>query len=409
MDKFNGVIALIKPRGLTSTDLLNLLKYHLTIARIRGMSEGEQARILKRFPEYRFCIEKNTSSEDEMSPKKKTLLERTGIVGVDVSDRVERTLLNESPAEASSNEEPDHDSVNNNNTKKSRYPRWPFMKELKIGHGGTLDPLASGTLVVGLNSGTKSLNAFMNAGFGCRKGYLATVRLGCATDSYDSTGKVVSLKDVDLNRAREVSESDVKTALVDLFGDFDNEEVQKQGRIVMQKPPVFSALRVNGKRMHELARQNQVADMPEIQARPVTLFNVRMGNFGVCDRLNVPVFEVSVECGGGTYIRSIVHDLGEKLGCGAHMTGLVRTHQGPFELHPDEGLEVFDGDVLMQDGGAAPLQAYVKRMQGHQTTVQDYVKDLIKNEIMAPVVGVKRKMDDSSDTTNLVDNAAPGQ
>lgn len=205
-------------------------------------------------------------------------------------------------------------------------------KLLKCGHGGTLDPMASGVLVMGIGSATKSLQGFLQ-GDQCRKSYIAEGLIGVATDTYDAEGVVTDFTS-DMSSLDIMTDTQIKTILDEQFtGD------------IIQIPPIFSALRVKGKRMHEIARDNSLEN-PEIPARPVTVHSIALMSFepnklvlkdgslstGLkADLIETGVkFKIDVTCGGGTYIRSIIHDLGIALGSHAHMTSLIRSQQGPF-------------------------------------------------------------------------------
>lgn len=181
-----------------------------------------------------------------------------------------------------------------------------YFHTRKVGHAGTLDPMATGVLVVGLERGTKFL-AHMVAS---TKAYDATIRLGMATHTDDAEG----------NRAWgesavNLSEETIAQEISNLTGD------------IMQRPAAVSAIKIDGKRAHERVRAGEDVEIP---ARPVTVsrFDVtelrREGDFVDLD--------VSVSCSSGTYIRSLARDLGEALGVGGHLTALRRTEVGPFTL-----------------------------------------------------------------------------
>lgn len=176
----------------------------------------------------------------------------------------------------------------------------------RVGHAGTLDPMATGVLVVGIERGTRFLAHLVTA----TKAYDATIRLGAATTTDDAEGDVVSGAS-----AASVSSGDVLAAMADLTGD------------IMQRPAAVSAIKIDGKRAHERVRAGEEVEIP---ARPVTVSRFealafrREGEF-----LDV---DVSVDCSSGTYIRSLARDLGEALGIGGHLTTLRRTSVGPFAL-----------------------------------------------------------------------------
>jgi tRNA pseudouridine55 synthase len=174
--------------------------------------------------------------------------------------------------------------------------------ERRVGHAGTLDPLATGVLPLGLGQGTRVLEYLSGTG----KAYVATVRLGIDTDTYDAEGSVVSTASTD-GITREM----VEAALQPFHGRIE------------QLPPRFSALKRAGRPLYDYARAGIEV---EIAARSVQLDALRLR------RCEPPDLEIAIECGSGFYVRSLAHDLGEALGCGAHLTELVRTRVGPFSL-----------------------------------------------------------------------------
>lgn len=201
----------------------------------------------------------------------------------------------------------------------------------KVGHAGTLDPMATGVLVVGVERGTKFL-AHMVAS---TKAYDATIRLGAATDTDDAEGTITSFAS-----AATVSDEQIDAEIAALTGD------------IMQKPAKVSAIKINGKRAHQLVREGENVEIP---ARPVTVMS-----FVVHDRRRVSeqdpstgeTFEfydldVSVSCSSGTYIRSLARDLGEALGVGGHLTALRRSEVGPFTLADARTLEDLTENPVM--------------------------------------------------------------
>ena len=179
----------------------------------------------------------------------------------------------------------------------------------RVGHGGTLDPLASGVLPVFLGQATR-VSEFLLHG---TKAYRAEIRLGVSTDTYDAEGATTRKGD-----ASAVTDVDVAAAL-DTF----------RGRI-SQRPPAFSALKKDGKRLYELARAGAPV---EAEMREVDVHRIELVDW------SAPTAVVEIECGHGMYVRSIAHDLGEALGCGAHLTALVRTRTGPFAIEQALSIE----------------------------------------------------------------------
>lgn len=179
----------------------------------------------------------------------------------------------------------------------------------KVGHGGTLDPFASGVLPIGLGEGTKLLPFLL----GADKSYEAVVRFGVETDTLDVTGKVVAERGVD-----GLGVEAVKAALTAFRGTIE------------QMPPMFSALKRGGTPLYRYARAGlEVERAP----RTVTIFALDLLAFAPPDRATI-----RVRCSKGTYIRSLAADLGRKLGAGAHLVELRRTASGPFTLAQAVGL-----------------------------------------------------------------------
>ena len=176
-----------------------------------------------------------------------------------------------------------------------------ILKQKKIGHTGTLDPDATGVLPVCLGSATKLCDMLTDK----EKEYIAKVQLGVTTDTQDMTGTVLTKSDV------LVTEEDVREAVLSFIGCYE------------QVPPMYSALKVNGKKLYELAREGKEV---ERKARPVTIHYIEILE------MNLPQLTIKVGCSKGTYIRTLCHDLGEKLGCGAAMAALERTKSGQFTL-----------------------------------------------------------------------------
>jgi tRNA pseudouridine55 synthase len=209
------------------------------------------------------------------------------------------------------------------------------LRVRKVGHGGTLDPLATGVLPILLGQATK-LTPYLQAH---DKEYVATVRLGVSTDTLDAAGRVTA--------ERPVPALDL-AALRGVVARFEGE--------IDQVPPMFSALHAGGRRLHELARSG--VEVPRAARR------VRI------DALEVlawapPLLTVRVACGKGTYIRSLAADVGDAIGCGGHVQALVRTRVGPFTLaQAVPWAELLDADpaalrarVLPADRAVAHLPA----------------------------------------------------
>lgn len=176
-----------------------------------------------------------------------------------------------------------------------------ICKQKKIGHTGTLDPDATGVLPVCLGSGTKLCDMLTDKD----KEYVAELLLGVSTDTQDVTGQVLCEKSV------EVTEEQVRETILGFQGDY------------MQIPPMYSALKVNGKKLYELAREGKEV---ERAARPVEIHEIEILE------MNLPIVKMRVACSKGTYIRTLCADIGDKLGCGGTMKSLLRTKVGSFGL-----------------------------------------------------------------------------
>ena len=173
---------------------------------------------------------------------------------------------------------------------------------IKIGHGGTLDPMATGVLPICIGSATR-LSSFVHSS---DKTYLMSAQLGETTDTYDSEGKVTSRNDIS-----NVTLIDVKSAMSSFRGEID------------QIPPMYSAIKREGQPLYKLARRGKT-----IAREPRRVF-VRSLELLVW---NPPNLKLRIECGTGFYVRSMTHDIGEYLGCGAHLTALRREKAGVFDI-----------------------------------------------------------------------------
>jgi tRNA pseudouridine55 synthase len=173
--------------------------------------------------------------------------------------------------------------------------------EKRVGHAGTLDPLATGLLLICLGAAAR-LSDFLRDK---DKRYRARVRLGQATDTYDSDGQVTA------ESSRLPSLAEVEAALPRFRGP------------IQQRPPAFSAIKRGGQKAYELARRGQAV---ELEARPVEVFSLELIEW------EPPELTLDAHCSSGTYIRSLAHDLGQQLGCGAHLTALRRTASGKLTV-----------------------------------------------------------------------------
>lgn len=184
-----------------------------------------------------------------------------------------------------------------------------ILGQKKIGHTGTLDPDAVGVLPVCLGKATKLCDMLTDK----NKTYETVMLLGKVTDTQDTSGATLSEHDTST-----VDETAVRTAVLSFVGDY------------MQIPPMYSALKVNGKKLYELAREGIEI---ERKARPVQILEIQIRD------INLPRVRMEVTCSKGTYIRTLCHDMGTKLGCGACMEELVRTKVSRFDIKDSLTLE----------------------------------------------------------------------
>ncbi|SHG93737.1 tRNA pseudouridine(55) synthase TruB [Tepidibacter thalassicus] len=200
-----------------------------------------------------------------------------------------------------------------------------ITKIKKVGHTGTLDPNAAGVLPVCIGKATKISDFILNK----EKTYIAELTLGIQTDTYDSFGNVICKKDVKCINEKE---------LYEVFEMFKGE--------ISQTPPIYSAIKVNGKKLYELARAGQT-DV-NIKSRNVFIRDIKIKNISE----NKVLFEVT--CSKGTYIRTLCKDIGDKLGTGAYMSFLLRTLSGNFDIKNSVTLEEIEEALKNND-----LQKYL--------------------------------------------------
>ena len=216
-----------------------------------------------------------------------------------------------------------------------------ILKTKKIGHTGTLDPDAEGVLPVCIGRATKVCDILTDKD----KVYEAVMLLGVETDTQDTSGEV--LKELPV----EVSEEAVKEAILSFVGEY------------AQVPPMYSALKVNGKKLYELAREGKTV---ERKARNVQIFSIEILE------MDLPRVRMSVHCSKGTYIRTLCHDVGQKLGCGGCMDKLLRTKVGVFELA--DTLKLAEIDALAREG------LVEDRIISVDELFEDYTKVWMKQE-----------------------------
>ena len=188
----------------------------------------------------------------------------------------------------------------------------------RVGHGGTLDPIATGVIPVCIGQATRIMEYLVSG----TKEYRAEVELGTETDTYDAQGQVTGRQDPSHVTLDEITES---------LGQFHG--------VIQQVPPMYSALKQKGKRLYELARAGIEV---EREPRRVEVFKIEVQEW------SPPVVTLEVRCGRGFYMRSLAYDLGRALGCGAHLKGLVRLRTGPFKI--TAALSLDDAERKFDDG-----------------------------------------------------------
>ena len=193
-----------------------------------------------------------------------------------------------------------------------------IFKQKKIGHTGTLDPDAEGVLPVALGNATKVCDLITDKD----KAYRCRLLFGLTTDTQDISGNVLTRSEVN------VSEEEVIGAIKSFIGEYD------------QVPPMYSAIKINGKKLYELAREGKEIERP---ARRISIYGIDIKD------MDIPRVTMEVSCSKGTYIRTLCHDIGEKLGCGGVMEELLRIKSGDFEL--DSALKLSEVERLVKEGG----------------------------------------------------------
>jgi tRNA pseudouridine55 synthase len=185
----------------------------------------------------------------------------------------------------------------------------------KVGHTGTLDPNASGVLPICIGRATKIVDYIMNN----KKTYKTVLKLGIVTDSYDTEGKILSVSEVNVNE------------------NLINEAIYSFKGSTLQTPPMYSAIKVNGKKLYELARQGVEIDRAQ---RPITIYEINI------DYIDLPYVGFTVQCSKGTYIRSLCYDIGNILGCGGTMWELQRTSTGNFDIQNSININLLNSENI---------------------------------------------------------------
>ena len=197
----------------------------------------------------------------------------------------------------------------------------------KVGHAGTLDPMATGVLVLGIGSATRLLQYVTDG----TKKYEATIRLGQSTHTDDREGEVVAT-----TNAAGISEDEIKSGIKNFIGK------------IKQKPSSVSAIKIDGKRAHQRVRDGEVVDIP---ARDVEVMDIEIANISIVGEF-VDI-QVTVTCSAGTYIRAIARDLGDLLKVGGHLTSLNRTLVSPFDI--SECVDLTDSKLISTADGISRI------------------------------------------------------
>ena len=244
----------------------------------------------------------------------------------------------------------------------------------KVGHAGTLDPLATGLLVLGIESGTKLLTFLV----GADKTYLATIRLGVSTVSDDSQSEVLETAPV--------------AALAMIDSDQILQEIKKLTGVIQQRPSSVSAIKVAGKRAYDLVRAGEEV---QLKTREVTV-----GSFELLSTTPTPEgfldLEVRVDCSSGTYIRALARDLGQALGVGGHITSLRRTKVGSFDVSDANQITELENLQL------TPLSKAASDLFPTISLTDEQVIDLVHGKRLAGVESTKSLIAGLSARGNLV-------
>jgi tRNA pseudouridine55 synthase len=208
----------------------------------------------------------------------------------------------------------------------------------KVGHAGTLDPLATGVLILCLGHATRLSEYAMQS----TKEYRASVHFGLETTTYDAEGEILAQKDISLNPL------EIEAAFTPYLG------------AIQQVPPIYSAIKKDGKKLYDIARAGETVGL---EPRSVTIHSLKLVDW------QAPVATIDVVCSAGTYIRSLAHDLGADLQTGAHLSGLIRTRSGSFSLENAVSL-----DTLLQD------EAWTRHLIAPKTALSDWQSIEISSE-----------------------------
>lgn len=227
-----------------------------------------------------------------------------------------------------------------------------ILKMKKIGHTGTLDPEAVGVLPVCIGNATKLCDLIMEK----QKVYLADFMLGVETDTQDDTGRILSTSDA----YNDLDENTIVDVINCFVGEYD------------QLPPMYSALKVNGQKLCDLARNGIEV---ERKTRRVVFYNIQV------TKIELPYVQIRVTCSKGTYIRTLCHDIGKKLGCGACMTHLVREASGDYKIENSFTLDRIEDSMrrqtILEDGILLSTDSALQKYE--ILTVRETFSNMLKN------------------------------
>lgn len=227
----------------------------------------------------------------------------------------------------------------------------------RVGHAGTLDPMATGVLVIGIERATKLLGLLSLT----TKSYTATIRLGASTDTDDREGEILTRTD-----ATHVADAEISAGVADLTGD------------IQQVPAKVSAIKVDGRRAHNLVRAGAEFDL---EARPVTVSRFEIREIRRTSEAGYLDLDVAVDCSAGTYIRSLARDLGAALGVGGHLTALRRTAVGPFTLEHTRRLD----DLADRPALSLTIDEAVKLSFPHRDIDDDEAEAISQGRWLTPI------------------------
>ncbi len=230
----------------------------------------------------------------------------------------------------------------------------------KIGHTGTLDPFATGVLLIAIQKATRISRFFLDGS----KGYRAKVALGVETDTYDCTGKTTF--EADSETLIKISQKDIDRVVAGFAGPQE------------QVAPAFSALKHEGQPLYKLARQGKMIQKPP---RQIEVFSIKAANMHQSES-GRPVFDLDVHSSGGTYIRSLAYDIGKQLGCGAHLSALCRTRSGQFLL--EEAIDL--GDLETMD------RSDIENRIVSMSTCLDFLPTITADTAMAKKISYGQKL-----------------